>query len=255
LRGLISAFIAFHLVALAVESLPEPEQLRPAERNPSTTSHALSAALTPTLDRIAAEIRVVEPTIARAVAPLRLVTRPYVTVSLTQKWDMFSNPLTIDQYVRVDQYVASPGSRDARVFQELVLPAQREDQPRFVHKFRDKAILIARDATLVSRARDSIAAQPSDGLRPVARYFRNRFLRNYANPDERVIRTEVWRGDAPLPPLGERISERQLAGRLAVLQRYWDGPSERAPSITTPEVGAVQREADIQWRLEYAERP
>jgi hypothetical protein len=255
LRGLISACIAFHLVALAVESLPDPDELRRVEPHRANTTNRLSAALTPTLDRIAAGIRAVEPTLANVVAPLRFVTRPYVAVSLTQRWDMFSNPMTIDQYVRVDQYVMSSGRRSARVFQELVLPAQREDQPQFVHKFRDKAMLIARDAFVSNRRRDPRAAVPPDDLRPVARYFRNQFLRNYASPDERVLRTEVWLGESPIPPLGERVSEHEFAARLDVLQRYWDGPSERPPITGTPAIGAVQREADIEWKLEYAERP
>ena len=255
LRGLISAFIAFHLVALLVDSLPAPEQLGSVERTPSTNVSALSMALTPVLDRIDREMRTVEPILASAVAPLRVVTTPYVTVSLTQRWDMFSNPLTIDQYVRIDQYVASGNAPGARVFEELVLPAQREDQPRFVHRFRDKAMLIARDAFLQARTRNPGATTPPEDLRPVARYFRNRFLRTYANQDERVVRTEVWLGRAPIPPLGERVSDQQFAQRLAVLQRYWEGPSERAPTSSTPDVGATQREADIEWRLEYAERP
>jgi len=243
-RGLISAFIAFHLVALAVNSLPDP-RLRP----PVQPSGA------PVLDGLAANLQAFEATIARIVAPLRPLTEPYITIGLEQKWDMFSNPLPTDQYVRVDQYVVSSGSQRVRVFEELAVPAQREDQPRFVHKFRDKAVLVVRDEFLAAHSRDAKLADAPRVVRPLAKYFRDRFRRDYLNADEDVVRTEVWLGEAPIPPPGQRLTDPQLEQRLAVLQRYWNGPYERSTSTALPTLGAAQQEADIVWKLEYAERP
>jgi hypothetical protein len=242
-RGLISACIAFHLVALAVNSLPDLRQWPPIQ--PSRV---------PVLDGLAAYLQALAATMARIVAPLRPLTEPYITIGLEQKWDMFSNPLPTDQYVRVDQYVVSSGSPRVRVFEELAAPAQREDQPRFVHKFRDKAVLVVRDEFLAA-ARDAKLAGPPRDVRPLAKYFRDRFRRDYLNADEDVVRTEVWLGEAPIPPPGQRLSDGQLEKRLAVLQRYWDGPSERPTSTFVPPVGAAQQEGDIVWKLEYAERP
>ena len=53
----------------------------------------------------------------------------------------------------------------------------------------------------------------------------------------------------------QSISTAYVEERLAVLQRYWDGPSERSTSTFVPPVGAAQQEGDIVWKLEYAERP
>jgi hypothetical protein len=254
-RGLISAFIAFHLVALAINSLPDLAQRPPVQPSRAIEFNALSAAVTPILDRIAADLQMLEASIVRVVAPLRPLTEPYITFGLEQKWDMFSGPLPTDQYVRVDEYVVSAGSRRFRVFQELVLPAQREDLLRFVHKFRDKAVLAVRDEFLATRTHDGQPVDTPRDVRPLAKYFRDRFRREYLNADEDVVRTEVWLGEAPTPPLGQRLSDGQREKRLAVLQRYWDGPSERPTSTVVPPVGATQPEADILWTLKYAERP
>ena len=254
-HGLISAFIAFHLVALAVNSLPDLREWSPVRRSPAIDFSTLSADVTPVLDRIAASLQVLEAAIVRIVAPLRPLTEPYITIWLEQKWDMFSNPLPADQYVRVDQYVVASGSQRVRVFEQLAAPAQREDQPRFVHKFRDKAVLVVRDEFLATRARDAGLVGPPRDVRPLARYFRDRFSREYLNSDEHVVRTEVWVGGAPIPPPGQRLTDGQREKRLAVLQRYWDGPSERTTNIFAPPVGAAQQEGDIVWTLEYAERP
>ena len=242
-RGLISALIAFHLVALAVNSLPDLGQWPPIQPNRA-----------PVLDRLAANLQLLEARIVRIVAPLRPLTEPYIAIGLEQKWDMFSNPLPADQYVRVDQYVVSSGSPTVRVFQELAAPAQREDQPRFVHKFRDKAVLVVRDGFLAARTRGAPVDAPRD-MRSLAKYFRDRFRRDYLNTDEDVVRTEVWFGEAPIPAVGQRLSDGQREKRLEVLQRYWDGPFERSASTVVPPVGAAQQEGDIVWRQEYAERP
>jgi len=165
---------------------------------------------------------------------------------------MFSNPVPADQYLRVDEYIASTGSNRPRVFQQLALPAQREDRVRLVHKFRDKAVLNALETFLVTRAKDPAAGIPKD-LEPVARYFREQFRQSYLHAGERVLRTDIWFGNAPIPPPGQRVGRSAADERHQALARYWDGPSEAFPADTAPEPDALQHEADIVWKLEYVD--
>jgi hypothetical protein len=49
------------------------------------------------------------------------------------------------------------------------------------------------------------------------------------------------------------LTDSQLQERWALLQRYRDGPVDVPPPITPPQLGALQGESDIVWRLEYAQ--
>jgi hypothetical protein len=248
--------IVLHLVALVVSSLPDPGELNPVQPRRAIDNHTISAAVTPALDRGAAWLRAIEPGIVNAVKPLRVLTQLYISVGLRQTWNMFSNPMTVDQYVRVDHYVESTASQQSvHVFRELALPAQREDQVRLVHKFRDKAVLNALEAFSIARTRKEKNQPPPGDLQPLARYFRNRFERDDLNADERVIRTDVWFGQAPIPPPGERLTSEQRESRLAALATYWHGASEITAASTAPKPGALQREDAIVWRLEYIDQP
>jgi hypothetical protein len=247
-RWFLSFLIVVHLVAISASAIPDP-LLVEAIKSEEPVSGA-NERLTPVLDRFAATLTSVEADVFRFTTPLRALTRTYIQAGLRQKWDMFANPVRVDLYVRVAQSVASsqqPGR--VRVFQELALPAQHEDEVRLTHKFRDKAVLNAFEALSANR-RDQVEADPDAALKPIARYFRNRFRASYLTPDEMVVRTEVWLGTAPIPPKGERLSDSQMEERWRVLQRYWNGPVEEQFSSTT-----AQREADIVWTLEYAEKP
>ena len=247
-RLFLSFLIVVHLVAISASAIPDPVSLE-AIKSEEPTSGA-NEWLTPVLNRFVAKLTPVEADAFRFTTPVRALTRTYIQAGLLQKWDMFANPVRVDVYVRVAQYVASsqqPGR--VRVFQELALPAQHEDEVRLTHKFRDKAVLNAFEALAASR-RDEVGTDPDAALKPIARYFRNRFRTSYLTPDETILRTEVWFGTAPIPPKGERVSDSQLEERWRVLQRYWNGRVEEQFASTT-----VQREADIVWSLAYAEKP
>ena len=252
-RWLVSTLIAIHLTAISVASLPDPRELNlvGSASRPTPAADALARTVTPILDATVVALTPLEEQAFRLTTPLRALTRTYIQAGLRQKWNMFANPVTADQYVRVVHYVGSsrePGR--IRVFSELALPGQRENRPRLVHMFRDKAILNSLEALAVNRLEAHDAARSSD-LDPVAAYFGNQFKAAYLAPGETVVRTEVWFGGAPMPPTGRRVTDSALQARWDVLQRYWDGPDEASASPTPPLQGTLQGEADIAWRLDY----
>lgn len=252
-RWFLSILIALHLVALGVASLPDPDELNRVEPR-SPAAHLFSPIITSGLDRIAEWVRAIEPPIVETVKPLQPLTKPYASLGLRQKWNMFSNPMTADQYVRLDYHVVTQGApRSIRVFRELALPAQQENRVRLVHKFRDKAVLNALETFSVTRTHEGQTEQSLRGLEPLTKYFRNRLAREYLNSDERVLRTEVWYGQVPIPPPGQRSTAQQRESRISTLERYWYGASEvtTAPSAAKP--GTLQREDPIIWRLEYVD--
>lgn len=209
--------------------------------------------MTPVLDGAVAILRRLEAQAFQLTVPVRELTRIYVQAGLRQKWDMFANPMTADQYVRVVHYVRTtrePGR--IRVFRELVLPAQQEYRVRLIHKFRDKAILNSIETFSVNR-RDHPEADPEAALKPISAYFTKQFASRYLAEDETAERFEVWFGVAPIPPTGDRVPDAQRQNRHEVLQRYWEGPVEGFSAKAT-EPGSVEREADIVWTLAYVEK-
>ena len=254
-RWLVSVLVALHLVALAVSSVPTPDELRLGESVPPGYKGAFPL-LASALDKLAVWLRAVDSMSANLLSPLRIPTDTYASLGLRQRWDMFSNPPTFNQYVRVDQYVtttATPGT--PRVVRELALPAQREDRIRLVHKFRDKAVMNALEAFVIAQRTSGDPAEPrSRALQPLATYFRNRLQREYLNDNEHVERTEVWFGQAAIPPPGEVLTTRQLDLRLTALERYWYGPSE-VGARERAQPGTLQQEDTILWKLEYIDGP
>jgi hypothetical protein len=255
-RWALSILIVFHLVALLLASLPDPDELNPVQPRASMDNHGITPVVTSALDRSAAWLRSIEPALVNATKPLRALTEPYISVGLRQKWNMFANPMTVDQYVRVDEYVESLAAPlSIRVFRELALPAQREDRVRLVHKFRDKAVLNALEAFSVARARGEKSEPLPGDLQPLSKYFRNRFQHEFLDGEERVVRTDVWFGQVAIPPPGQRLTTEQRRSRVAALAAYWDGPAEAVRVPIAPRPGALQREDAIVWRLEYVEEP
>jgi hypothetical protein len=252
-RWLLSTLIAIHLVAITAASLPEPRELNlvNASATPGPRGDALARTVKPVLDAVVAAVAPLEAEAFTVTKPIRALTRTYIQAGLRQKWNMFANPVTADQYVRVAHYVGS--SRDpgrVRVFQELVLPGQHENRPRLVHRFQDKAILNALEALAVDRL-DHPGEQHYADLDPIASYFGNRFKAVYLAADETMLRTDVWFGGAAMPPVAGRLTDDQLQERWTVLQRYWDGPVDTPVNVTPLQPGALEGEGDIGWRLDY----
>jgi hypothetical protein len=254
-RWLLSTLIAIHLVAISAASLPDPRELdlvRPAAA--VSPVDRIADIATPALNATIAALTPLEAHAYRFTAPIRALTGIYIEAGLRQKWNMFANPVTADQYVRVAHYVRSsrePGR--VQVFRELALPGQPEERVRLVHMFRDKAILNSSEAFAVNRLKDAGADRVSD-LDPIAAYFSNRFRAAYLAPDETITQTEIWFGAAPMPANGERLTDSQLEERWAALQRYRDGPVDAPVPVAPLQPGAVQGESDIVWRLEYVQK-
>lgn len=253
-RWLLSTLIAIHLVAISAASLPDPRELGlgiTAAAVPPVDAGGRIA--TPTLNAVVAVLSPWEAQAYGVTESIRAWTRIYIQAGLRQKWNMFANPITADQYVRVAHYVRSsrqPGR--VRVFRELVLPGQPEDRLRLVHMFRDKAILNALETLRVNRLEHPGAERFID-LDPIAAFFSTRFRAAYLTPDETITRTEIWFGLAPMPATGDRLSDPQLQERWALLQRYRDGAVDGPAPGTPPEPGVLQGESDIVWRLEYVQ--
>lgn len=254
-RWLLSVLIFVHLAAISASSLPDPRELMLAPSGEALPPHdAIARTVTPALDTAVAVLTPIEAQAFKLTAPIRTLTRTYIQAGLRQKWNMFANPVAADQYVRVGYYVetaSQPGR--IRIFHELVMPGQREDQPRFVHLFRDKAILNALESLSVDRIEHPNAGHYSE-LNPVAEYFARRFKAVYLAADETVLRTEVWFGIAPSPAVGHRLTDAQLQNRWSVLQRYREGPVDVPAPVRPWELSALQSESDIVWRLEYVQK-
>lgn len=266
-RRLAAAFVCWHLFAIVLGALPPPERFSNSPvRDLSLQSAPVLWAGTTLFDGLAAAVAPLVSGIWRVTRPVRPAVNWYLRLTgLGQSWAMFSNPPQVDQYVRVRYYV-QPRSGDTWTATELVMPAHREDRVRLFQSYRDsyrdKAIAIALDAFYRNRRPSQIVpdAKPEqlpDDLAPIARYFRRTYeARHLAGTGARVIRTEVWVGNAPIPPMGTPIDRDAHAARRAALSLYWAGPVEqrvRAPGL--PPYHGLEEEADIDWLLEYYEEP
>lgn len=264
-RRLIAAFLGWHLFAISVAALPPPERLSHfSSREPSAALNPVFYRVTLALDAAARAAAEIEKALWHGTRPLHRAVQYYLRVTgLGQTWAMFANPPTYAQYMRIRYYVAPPSGR-AWVATELVMPTNREDQVRtfqsFRDSYRDKALAVAtarfydrRSGNLIAPATRPEELPPS--LAPVARYFSREFARMHlAGRNERVVRTEVWVGTAPIPPPGEEADENERLARAVALQAYYDGPIEQRLNIPPyPPYHGGEREADISWILEYYE--
>jgi hypothetical protein len=264
----VSLFIAGHLTALVIGSIPPPNQLSDPALPEARGIEPVSAWLTPRLDAVAAVAAGAHRALWNVTTPLRPIVSRYLgATGLEQRWAMFWNPSLSDQYVRVRYYVAPRETggrpRPRWLATELVSPAHREDRVRMLQSFHDsysdKAMEIAMSTFRRKRGMnlvrpDTMPKELPDSLAPIARYFSRRFARTRLSENERVVRVEVWGGSAPNPPFGSAATGAAIAERRARLGGYYDGPVERRlGSMTYPPYHAEEDEADIQWVLEYYE--
>jgi hypothetical protein len=263
-RRLVAIFVAWHVFAIAVASLPPSSRLSDFPERDSTAS--LNPAVyrtTLALDGAARAAARVEAALLWLTGPIRPAVNAYARLTgLSQNWAMFSNPPTLDQYMRVRYYVEP---REARpwVATELILPAHREDQLRtfqsFRDSYRDKALAIALERFYDRRDGSLIAPQtrpeqlPTD-LAPIARYFSREFAAAHLSEGEDITRVEIWVGTVANPRLGAATAESARLERAVALRNYYDGPVEHRISVPArPPYHAEDREADITWLLEYFE--
>jgi hypothetical protein len=264
-RRLIAIFLAWHLFAIAVAALPPPDRLsQPTQRDPSASPGPVFYRITLALDAAARAVEIVESGLWRLTRPVHPAINYYLGLTgLSQNWAMFANPPTTAQYLRVRYYVEPRGGGRAWVATELVWPSNREDRVRtfqsFRDSYRDKALAVASGRFYDRRKPAMITpgARPEelpDDLAPVARYFSRAFARTHLDDTEEIVRTEVWFGNAPIPPLGTQLDEADRRERALALQAYYDGPVEQRLTVPAyPPYHAGEREADIEWLLEYFE--
>jgi hypothetical protein len=220
--------------------------------------------VTSVLDAVWGVASTVHSGVWQLTGPVRSVTARYVALlNLGQPWNMFSNPPWFDEYVRIRYFVGRDQPRWMAT--ELVLPSEREDRVRLVAgyrgSYRDKStqVMIERFFTKRRDAEMRPDTRPDelpDDLAPLARFYAGRFEARFVSARERLLRTEVWRGVAMNPRLGEAGSPDAMLARRAALLEYYQGPVEvrfnlpkRAP------YHAADRDGDIEWLLEYYEEP
>lgn len=262
---LLSVFFVWHVTAITLGSFASPGTILPVTPAEYPENDVLAATITPRLDTIAATLEDVPTAIPQAAQPLPWFTGLYLSLTgVSQSWKMFANAPTWHQYLRVRYYVgSSTESTPAWTATELVLPAYREDEIRILRAYwaasRDKAMTSAlarfhnrRDKSLL-RA-DTTSAELPDDLAPILRYFARRFERQALRPDERILRSEIWYGIAPMTPPRTAPNRAQIEKRLSTVRQYHDGPVEdhfRRPEY--PPYHVAEQEGEIEWILEYFE--
>jgi hypothetical protein len=261
----------WHIGATIFGSFATSAEVQPiGDASASPPSDWLAAAVAPVLDRAAQTVAPLPAALVGVPGPFRRLVNIYLDVTgLGQNWKMFSGPPKVHQYLRVRYYVGPRSGPSAAVPEpawsatELVMPAHREDQIRFLQSyrdsFRDKAMAIAlarfrraREPDLIRR--DTTSAELPDDLAPIGRYFARRFEERNLGPDERVLRTELWYGEAPIPPPGTAPDPALTEERWNVLRGYYEAPVEdHFRRSSYPVYHTVAREGGITWVLEYFE--
>jgi hypothetical protein len=262
-RWALSAFLVWYIGSLLVAAIPIPAQIHHPQPIAEVRDSALSAHLTPWLDRAAGVVWAIATRLSRSVAPIRPLTGSLLVQSgLAQRWDMFASPLRYDDYLRVKWYVSPAGAlarKASWAATRLVLPTDREDRVRGPASLRsfsmDRPLASALDRFHPSgNPTDTASLQAfAEALRPAMRYLTRDFESQRLDRAERVSRVEVWHGRSDLPPPDVATSPRR-ALRLEVLRNYYAGAIEE-PVISAlyPPYFAVQTEGDIVWTLEYIE--
>jgi hypothetical protein len=214
----------------------------------------MTRVLTPLLDATAQRAARLEKRLYDMTGWLRPVTRPYVAVSLRQRWDMFADPDLTNLYVRLVYAVSQSKADRPHLVRELVLPVRPEDRQQLAYEIRDKAILGTTRA--LARARRAGQVADPDDILALTRYFARRYATEYLTDGRTIARTEVWQGHAPIAPPGQRLGAELLAARLRALGDYYEGPGWAfTPRSSPPTVGSLEREADIVWRLVFVDAP
>lgn len=255
-----SCLFSFHLVAITLAAIPNPggfpfedESARRLDDDP------VSARLTPITTRVAAWAAWAQRGLAKVTGPLRTLTQPYVRLGLSQSWNMFSEPFQVSRFVRIDYFLATSAGRSepSHVIPQLVLPSLPDADVRLAYRPLDKAVTRAVDSYLaVVRAGSASGSgweqQARARLLPMLRLFRTRFVAAHGVSEDRIRRTEVWVGTAPIPPPGVS-STATSAARRQILATY-RAPQPRPVDALSYGSPSSRTEGDITWRLIYADQ-
>jgi len=259
-KWVASILIVYHVAALLVVSIPDPEKFPLQAANARSQPQALRSDLTLAIDAAARTVTVVRAAIYRSTGLLRQVALPYVAAGVgDQQWRMFSDPYLIYKYVRVDSHVGD------RVYRYVVYPRGGDQRIRLLHPYRDKAISVAIERYVraqidspsktreLFRQDEAVAARRY--FRPIARYFRNRLTESLSD-GQHIVRTDVWYGVAEMPAPGDSPDAVVMANRLLAIEPYLAGPAA-VPFVTQsrPPRLWTETEADVVWTLLYIDEP
>jgi hypothetical protein len=259
-QRLLSAFIVFHLLAITIGAIPAADVLPKTSRSTSVPTNVISHSVTPILDSLVPSVAVLQAAAWTAVSPLRPFARTYLKGTRQfERWNMFSRPTLGDEYVSLRYYSASPGRTLLRGYSEIVYPSHPQGSVRLVQSymdsFRDKAMASSLERYLlafssaVKRSGLDASARAQEHLAPIIRAFARRYSPTRLDPDERLVRADLWYGFAPTPPPGEVVSDEMREARTRVVDAYDHSELGVFPAADLPPVGAVTEEADIRWKL------
>jgi hypothetical protein len=251
-RPVVIGFFAIHVLAITIAAIPNPQALPVLERSRLRPDDAIAVRLTPAADFLGEAIIRWSRKLWRATGMVRAGTSPYIGLTAQhQRWHMFSGPVTVNEYVRARYFIARPragGGQPSWVATELIFPSHPPNGWQVVESFRlsfrDKSIMTALSDFRAHLAAAQLTRTLPDDLAPVAAYFSRAFAQRL-QPDERVIRTEIWYGTEPIAPPG------QLASTPAI--RPESEPTEHHTEMPpfAPAFGR-ERTGSISWVMFYA---
>ncbi len=221
------------MAALFVAAIPSPdnfgqETIARAATEPITL-------LTAKIDAAADDIVWVHRVAWALTEPVRKPVSAYIRVTaLSQKWNMFSNPSRIHEFVRVG-YRLRMENGTIRTEYELVFPSGPTGVWKFVSayfdSYMDKALGSATEAYMTQGTRAQAAGNPvpteemARGLLPYTRYFGRRRLEAGLPPGAELMAVEFWWGKTPAPsppPLaGQHIVERPAGQTPPIDWQRW----------------------------------
>jgi len=273
-RRIISIFLLFHLMALAVSTIPDPKELRLAEGVRESPDDAVSAGVTPVLDSAARSLDDFASRAWQLTTRVRPLARRYVVrLGLEQNWSMFANPPRGSEYLRFRYYSASaqhqPGA-PLTVTTELVFPVAPETESHLFGAYwqahRDKAISNALVGYFRERLDRAAAGQPLPAAEagldpwvgkrfvPVAQFFADRYAHTRLPAGERLVKSEAWYGLAASPPRGDAPLFPESRARS--IERYYRGsPAKSVDESALRLIDSMEHEADIMWLLVYIQAP
>jgi hypothetical protein len=268
-RWAIASLITGHVLAIFLAALPPSELFNEAHAKLSPDTVPADRSVT---GRFVDEaVRITLPA-TRQLARLGDWARPFVVpyqrlTGTYQIWVMFSEPTRSDRYLKTRYYIRPVAGGRNWTATELVWPGHREDEVRFFQGFRDSFLDKALDNSmeLFYEHRDKALIRPDtrpeqlpDDYAPAARYYARRYARDARLHErgEKIVRIEVWLGNARNHELGHAIDANKRADRQDLLSQYYGGAVEQRISVPPyPPYHAGYREADIEWVLEYFEEP
>ena len=246
-QWLASLACSVHVVGLIAAALPTQAELRVA-RSPAALERPASVTA---IDGAAVAMVDAGSWLDQVPGPIRGLGRLYLQAGLGPKWNMFSTPATVDEYLRLEYIVQSGESPvSERRLLELIFPAQPDDRMRVSHEYRDKAIHNALEAFFLVRASPDTASAGRN-FEPLVRYFANRARASSLAGNERIVQTRVWYGTVDNAIPGAMPSDALAKTRLGVLGRYRSGVLTRPAAAQAARFGGREVEADIVWSMLY----